>query len=122
MSIAFCTKRRSAHAQRPACSDHPLHRLLCLLCTCSGSDNGEEARDHISYTLKEGLSVVTKFAVTPYQAFWQPESPAYAPTTARLAFYHPTLGDEPYYTSAALAIKPAMQLQVRVRSAVSEMA
>ncbi|KAG5188329.1 hypothetical protein JKP88DRAFT_304928 [Tribonema minus] len=77
----------------------------------SSSDNGEEARDHISYTLKEGLSVVTKFAVTPYQAFWQPESPAYAPTTASLAFYHPSLGVEPYYTSVAFAIKPAMQLQ-----------
>ncbi|KAM3568090.1 hypothetical protein VYU27_009781, partial [Nannochloropsis oceanica] len=64
----------------------------CQGMPCYYSSRGspsDQTDEYIRYTPSTAVALVTSFALTPYQAFWHPQNPCYAPQRATLQFRWP---------------------------------
>jgi hypothetical protein len=66
------------------------YRCGCIMSsTCYWSSKPcptDNAVEHITFSTKPRVSVAVGFSITPYQAFFQPETPTYSPAKVQLQF------------------------------------
>lgn len=65
--------------------------------------------EHITFKTSSSFALIQGIGITPYQAYFQPEQPVYAPDTITLQLVH--ANGKPYYTSPAFPVRAVFEHQ-----------